>query len=96
MAKRRIQVVRIKEIIRCRLVSGLSDRQTAQAAGVSRTAVAKYFRAFKASGLEYAQLETMTDSALKEQLEGIKPLVQSSRSLALTERFPSMAVELKK
>ena len=96
MARRRIGLVKIKDIIRYRLVAGMGERRVARAVGVSRTAVGKYIRAFQLSGLELSELESMADSALEETLAGVKTLLKSSRYQELSGRFPSMLLELKK
>jgi transposase len=96
MARRRVRVETIKDIIRYRLGSGMGERQVARALKVSRTAVSKYVEAFQASGLELSGLEGMADSALREALQAARPATQSTRVQQLSGRFPTMLAELKK
>jgi transposase len=96
MARRRVRLNKIKDIIRFRLGAGMGERKVARAIGVSRTAVSNYVTAFRASGLELSQLESMADSALTKALQGVKPPAGSTRYRELSERFPAMVVELKK
>ncbi len=96
MARRRVRLEKIREIIRYRLGTGMGERQVARALKVSRTAVCKYTEAFRASGLELSGLDSMADSALLEALQGAKMPGQSSRYQQLYERFPGMVAELKK
>ena len=53
MARRRISVDRIKDVIRYGVTTNLSERAIGRALKVSRTAVAKYLGCFRASGLTW-------------------------------------------
>ena len=70
MARRRISVERIKEVIRYGVTSGLSERAIGRALKVSRTAVAKYLEWFRDSGLTWEQAQELPDSKLLAVLEG--------------------------
>ncbi|MCX7031125.1 MAG: helix-turn-helix domain-containing protein [Spirochaetes bacterium] len=59
---------KIRDVIRYRLTTELSERQIAQALGISRTVVARILAAYRASGLTWAEVPQMADSALEEQL----------------------------
>jgi transposase len=58
--------------------------------------VARSVRAFIASGLEYAAIDTMPDSQLVQALAGKEIPEKSARYQELSQRFPAMVVELKK
>lgn len=96
MARKRIRMQRIRDIIRYRVSTDLSERQISAALKVSRSAVAKYLRAFAASALSWEQVEQMADSKLIEVLDGIKSEQKSSRYQRLSEKFPYFLMELKK
>ena len=52
MARRRISVERIKEVIRYGVTTDLSERAIGRALKVSRIAVAKYLECFRAKGMQ--------------------------------------------
>ena len=58
MARRRISVNRIKEVIRYRVSTALSERAIGRALKLSRNAVAKYLECFRRSGCKPAALVT--------------------------------------
>ena len=96
MARKRIGMQKIRDIIHYRLNTGMSERQIARALKVSRTVVTKYLRAFTCSGLDWQQVEHMADSTLLEVLEGVKRETKSSRYEQLSQKFPYFLKELKK
>ena len=61
MARRRISVDRIKEVIRYGVTTDLSERAIGRALKVSRTAVAKYLDCFRASGLTWEQAQELPE-----------------------------------
>ncbi len=93
MARERTSMKKIREVIRLKSTTTLSDRQISRALEVSRPVVAKYWKAFVHSDLQFEQLEQMPDSALIEELE--QPRIEnSSRYARLVEHFPEFLVEL--
>jgi transposase len=96
MGRRRTNVKKVRDIIRYRATTDLSDRQIARALGVARTVVAKTIRLFTASRLSYAEVEKMSDSQLHDTLHVGTPPHAGARYQALVARFPEMVVELKK
>jgi transposase len=96
MGRRKTGVTKLRDIIRYRFTTALSERQIARALRLSRTVVKKTIRAFQVSGLQYVQLEQMPDSQLVTALEEGKAPPASARYAALAARFPEMVVELKK
>jgi len=96
MARKRIRMERIRKIIRYSVTTELSERQIARALNVSRTAVGKYVRAFRSSGLRLEELEGMPDSQLMAQLEGNARRPKSARYNELCKRFPAFVKELRK
>ena len=95
MARRRISVDKIKEVIRYGVTTELSERAIGRALKVSRTAVTKYLECFRGSGLTWEQAQELPDSELLSVLEGNRPPRTSARYERLAERFPMMVKELR-
>ena len=85
MARRRISVDKIKEVIRYGVTTELSER--AKALKVSRTAVTKYLECFRGSGLTWEQAQELPDSELLAVLEGSRPPRTSARYERLASDF---------
>ena len=96
MARKRIRMEKIRQIIRYSVTTEMSERQIARALNVSRTVVSKYTDAFKTSGLKPEELEGMADSELVSRLEGKDKPRKSARYNELYERFPTFLKKLKK
>ena len=96
MARRRISVDKIKEVIRYGVTTDLSERAIGRALKVSRTVVAKYLECFRGSGLTWEQAQELPDSELLAVLEGSLPARTSARYERLAERFPMMVKELRR
>ena len=96
MARRRIRVNTIKEVIRYRATTDLSERAIGRALQVSRTAVTKYLECFRGSGLTWEQAQELPDSELLAVLEGQRVAPTSARYQRLAERFPMMVKELRR
>jgi DNA transposition AAA+ family ATPase len=62
MARKRINMKKIREIIRFKETSDMSDRKIARALNISRPVVAQYIKDFNASGLTYEETKDMPDS----------------------------------
>ena len=96
MARRRISVDKIKEVIRYGVTTELSERAIGRALKVSRTVVTKYLECFRGSGLTWEQAQELPDSELLAVLEGSRPARTSARYERLAERFPMMVKELRR
>jgi biotin operon repressor len=95
MARQRIGMKKIRDVIRLKSNSALSDRQIARALNISRPVVGKYWQGFLDSGLEFEQVEEMTDSDLLRLIE--KPKIEkSTKYRQLAQYFPYFVVELKR
>ena len=62
MARKRINVKKIREIIRFKKTNGMSDRKIARALNISRPVVAQYIKDFNATGHTYEEIKGMPDS----------------------------------
>lgn len=96
MGRKRTRVNKIRDIIRYRQTTDLSERQIARALQVSRTVVARTLQAYRASGLEWSEVPTLADSVLQQRLTLGAPPAPKERYTHLAARFPEMATELKK
>ena len=68
MARKRTRMQKIRDIIRVRLDTQLSERQIARALRVSRSVVGKTLAQFRASGLSRETAEAMSDNELEQAL----------------------------
>ena len=96
MGRKRTRMEKIRDIIRLRLRTELSERQIGRALKVSRTVVSKTIAQWRSSGLDFGVIAEMSDSALEEALWRKDRVVDCLRYRELEKRFPVMAQELKK
>lgn len=68
MPGRRIEMRKLKEVLRLRLTAGLSNRKIALCTGVGKTAVSKHVRRAQELGLDWARIEPMAEEALSALL----------------------------
>jgi transposase len=85
---------KIRDIIRLKETSELSERQIAKALNISRPVVAQYIKDFRSSGLTYEQSKKMPDSQLLSLFE--KKKNGNAKYKKLIERFPGYMQELRK
>ena len=69
MARKRIGMKKIRDVIRLKSTKEMSERQIARALSISRPIVAKYWNGFLASGLDYERIAEMADSELLRMVE---------------------------
>jgi len=86
---------KIRDIIRVRADTQLSERQIGRALKVSRSVVAKTLAQFRASGLKRETAEAMSDSELDQALWRSDPVAANPRYAVLAEQFAAMEMELK-
>lgn len=72
MAKRILTVRKIKEILRLRWALGLSERQAGASLKVAHSTVGEYVKRAQRAGLDWAQVENMTEVELKDRLFPVK------------------------
>jgi transposase len=78
MAKPRLSMRKIKEVLRLSYQLGLSDRQVAQSANVSRSTVKEYRVRADRAGMTWPVAENLTEEQLTERLFPPKPLDASA------------------
>jgi len=86
---------KIRDIIRLKTTTELSERQIAKALSISRPIVAKYWNGFTASGLAYEKIAEMADSELLRMVEQPKA-GKSAKYREMAEHFPRIVMELKR
>ena len=95
MARKRISMKKIRDIIRLKETSDLSERKIAKALNISRPVVSQYISDFRSCGLTYEQAKTVPDSQLLDLFEK-KKRNKSVKYENLLEKFPGFIQELKK
>lgn len=92
MARKRISMKKIRDIIKLKIETDLSNRQIAKTLVVSRPAVTEYWDQFQTSGIDYNKLKEIPDSKLLEFLKRDKK--SNTRHATLVGYFPYFANEL--
>jgi transposase len=95
MARKRINMKKIREIIRFKKTIGMSERKIARALNISRPVVAQYIMDFSATGLTYEEIKDMPDSQFLELFEKQRNK-KNSRHEQISELFPYFVTELKR
>jgi len=95
MARKRISMKKIRDIIRLKETSNLSERKIAKALNISRPVVAQYISDFRSCGLTYEQAKTIPDSQLLDLFQKRKS-EKSVKYEKLIGEFPKIIQELKK
>jgi transposase len=95
MARQRIGMKKIREVIRLKSTTSLSDRQIARALNISRPVVGKYWQGFMNSGIRLEQIQEMANSDLLRLIEGPR-VEKSSKYRQLVQYFPYFVMELKR
>jgi transposase len=70
MPGRRIEMRKLKDVLRLRLTAGLSNRKIALVTGVGKSAVSKHVRRAEEVGLGWGQVESMAEEAIAALLYG--------------------------
>jgi len=93
MARRRIGMKALRQVIELHEKTHFSRRQISVAAGVSRPTVAAYIAAYDRSGLSWDDFSKLTDIQAIERLSEPKDETDTRHAAALSF-FPSMLTEL--
>jgi transposase len=86
---------KIREVLRLKEESALSDRKIADAMNVSRPMVSQWITNFRVSGESYASIVSMDDEAL-HAIIGKKSRKVNGRYISLVEKFEYFSRELKR
>ena len=81
MAKPRLSMRKIKEVLRLSYQLGLSARQVARSANISRSTVKEYLVRAERAGIAWPVAESLTEEQLGERLFPSKPVDAAARAL---------------
>jgi len=95
MANNRINMRKVRELLRLCVEQEISARQGARVVGIGKTAASQYVSGFKASGITLASLEAMSDTELLTILN-LKRESENLRYNKLLQFFPQYEKELKR
>jgi transposase len=95
MANKRIDMRKVRELLRLHLKQNVSARQAAKIIGIGKTAASQYISGFKSSGLDYSSLEKLSDTDLIQAINTRKE-TENYRYKKLHEQFPKFEKELKR
>ena len=95
MARKRIIVKKIREILKHNCNETLSIRQIAKLTGISKTVVSDYLSTFKKTGIDCQKITEMSDTELMELFKGKKE-ENNERYRAMLVQMPYFTKELKR
>lgn len=95
MGNKRIEMRKVRELLRLTFEQGLSARKAAPIIGIGKTAASQYLSGFKASKLEHSNVSAMSDSELLNAIN-TKKESENSRFEELSKLFPYFEKELKR
>ena len=65
MGNKRIEMRKVRELLRLKFEQNISARQAAKIIGIGKTAASQYVSGFKASGLDISTIKGLSDSELR-------------------------------
>lgn len=68
MSRERLSMRKVKDVLRLKWASGLSERQIARTCGIARSTVAEYLRRARTAGLTWPLPDDVDEVALEQQL----------------------------
>jgi hypothetical protein len=77
---RRINMRKIRDVLRLKLDALLSHEQTAAALGISKGVITKYLTMASAAGLDWPQIQTLDATALHTRLLSTPQRVSDNRN----------------
>ena len=95
MANKKLNMRKVRELLRLRFQQELSNRQAAKTVGIGKTAASEYISGFRKSGLTLDQAMTLSDKDLLATLN-IHSHRENPRYEALAKLFPYIERELKR
>lgn len=95
MANKRIDMRKVRELLRLHFTQGQSARQGAKIVGIGKTSASEYISGFKNSGLDYSCVEKLSDTDLLQAINAKKES-ENTRYKALSGQFTYFEKELKR
>jgi transposase len=81
MAQIRIQMYKIREILRLKYECKLSNRQTAESCGINHRTVFIYWKQAQKAGIEWSRDKGLSDTELENKLWGGRPQERAGKAL---------------
>ncbi len=94
MPGRRIEMRKLKDVLRLRLTAGLSNRKIALVTGVGKSAVSKHVRRAEEVGLDWGRIESMDEEAITALLYAPSETEQPAE--LVVPEWDKMAKELRR
>lgn len=95
MANKRIEMRKVRELLRLKFEQNISARQAAKIIGIGKTAASQYVSGFKASGLDMSTIKGLSDSELMNAINSRKEF-ENIRYKELSGLFHYFEKELKR
>ena len=95
MANKRIDMRKVRELLRLHFEQQVSARKAAKIIGIGKTASSQYISGFKSSGLDYPFIKKMSDTDLLQAINAQKE-TDNERYKVLSEQFTYFEKELKR
>lgn len=95
MANKRIDMRKVRELLRLHFTQGQSVRQSAKIVGIGKSAASEYISGLKNSGLTYQSIEKLSDTDLLQILNNKKE-TENNRYQVILEQFSYIEKELKR
>lgn len=95
MANNLLNMNKVRQILRLHSL-GIKKLQIAEKTGVARNTIKKYIKAFDQSGLEFKELDKLSDKDLEELFTGLEHRPINKKLQHLFSLFPQMDKELRR
>jgi transposase len=95
MGNKRIEMRKVRELLRLKFGQNISARQAAKIIGIGKTAASQYVSGFKASGLDISTVKNLSDSELMNAINSKKEF-ENIRYKELSRLFHYFEKELKR
>ena len=95
MANKRIEMRKVRELLRLKFEQNISARQAAKIIGIGKTAASQYVSGFKACGLDMSTIKGLSDSELMNAINSRKEF-ENIRYKELSGLFHYFEKELKR
>lgn len=86
---------KVRDLLKLKYEQKCSARQASKIVGMGKTAASEYLAGFKASGLDYSSVQSITDSELLNAISASKQ-TENPRYTDLSEQFTYIEKELKR
>ena len=95
MANKPIKMRKVRELLRLSFEQNISARKAAKIVNIGKTAASQYVSGFKACGLDYSALDSMSDTELIQAIN-LKKESENPRYKELQSLFVNFDKELKR